>query len=704
MGNAHQDTLVLHKSTETLGGRWEIVAPLADGGMGHVYVGRHVRTGKQAAIKVLGRDDPEVLARFKLEASVAADVNHPGIVDVYDADVDEKSGRCFLAMELLHGRTLREAMDDPSSTPAYLLELLVLALEPLIAAHRKGYVHRDLKPENIFVLEDVTSQCRVKLLDFGIVGHDFQKGITQTGVAMGTPHYMSPEQATDAAQAQPSADVWSMGVLLYEALNGAPPFTGATAHAVVLHACTQEAIPLHTVQPEIAGELSELIMRCLSKEPETRPKDAAELHRALIRLRSSASIPADRTPSMRIPQRAAGAPSQIRDREIRRARQTSGTDVNNRAPRYNLIVGSCIAATTLLFASQIVNSLHTAVIATMELTGLALASVGGYLLLHERVRSQDAAPHVETASVPVPVVAIPSLPELPPLSRGPKDPLVNIELYVDLSSSLSRRVCEQLIAFQREYAEQVRLGIRFVPAESDGLAFALAEAVEEVHLQHNAIAAWTFVQTWCSLAKRVSELQLEQLAKSVGMHMTRFRHALFVRLHESSVRRRRAQWLSEGVSESLVIKLQGTLWEGDFTRQTLARALDDALQSAILERQRKSGVGLTQVAVPENAPRAMALRQFLVCFSEARDAPKAVRRTRAQARERAHKLRARALLPGADFTDLALRFGDGDVELGQVELASLPEAILLGVLTLAIGEISGVLEASDGYHVIQRLS
>src|SRR5207253_2332887 len=140
----------------------------------------------------------EALARFRLEAGVCAQIGHPGIVDVFDADLDEPTNSCFIAMELLEGCTLRAVMDDSSSTPEQVIELLVASLEPLAAAHAKGFVHRDLKPENLFVLAEPKNGTRVKLLDFGIVAQKTDDRLTRIGTAMGTPHYMSPEQATSA--------------------------------------------------------------------------------------------------------------------------------------------------------------------------------------------------------------------------------------------------------------------------------------------------------------------------------------------------------------------------------------------------------------------------------------------------------------------------------------------------------------------------
>ena len=136
---------------------------------------------------------------------MAAQVDHPGIVQVFDADFESDNSLCFIAMELLEGRTLRAAMEDPSVGPPRLLELLTQALQPLCAAHAKGFIDRDLKPENIFVLDPPRENTTIKLLDFGIAAQEGVDRMTRTGIAMGTPHYMSlSKPSTLAVPAHPA--------------------------------------------------------------------------------------------------------------------------------------------------------------------------------------------------------------------------------------------------------------------------------------------------------------------------------------------------------------------------------------------------------------------------------------------------------------------------------------------------------------------
>ena len=261
--------------------------------MARVYVGRHRVTGKPAAIKLLdaGLTDED---RFLREASATADIGHPDIVDIFDAGRDPETGAFYIAMELLEGETLREHMEDEATTPGQILRLIRRSVVPLCEAHARGFVHRDLKPENIFV---VGERQQVKLLDFGIARRMNASRMTATGTSMGTPHYMSPEQAMDAGKVSAASDVWSVGVMIYEALSGAPPFDGETIHAVIVAACTQDHVPLAERVPEVDPALSELVDRCLAKTPSDRPATAGALLAELDRLLPKCSLPASRPPS-----------------------------------------------------------------------------------------------------------------------------------------------------------------------------------------------------------------------------------------------------------------------------------------------------------------------------------------------------------------------------------------------------------------------
>ncbi|MBX3252035.1 MAG: serine/threonine protein kinase [Myxococcales bacterium] len=283
-----------------VGGRYEIVRPIAEGGMGAVYEARHHMTKKAVALKILfahiGKNEG-ARQRFLREVSAPATIGHEGIVEVYDSGVDPEDGTLFVAMELLKGETVREWLDRGGHARDEVLDLFDRILDPLAAAHERGIVHRDLKPENVF-LHQRKGEAVVKVLDFGIA-RDLDaaaQSVTQTSMAMGTPHYMAPEQAMSAKSVDARADVWALGAMMYEALTGRTPFDGETASAIVVFVCTQPHAPVRSVVPDLDPAIAELIDRCLAKDPTQRPANARQMQEALRAARPgrvvSAAMPA----------------------------------------------------------------------------------------------------------------------------------------------------------------------------------------------------------------------------------------------------------------------------------------------------------------------------------------------------------------------------------------------------------------------------
>jgi len=267
------------RSGQIVGGRYEVLDHIASGGMGAVYRARHLISDRVVALKVLfehAAHDLTHAERFRREARAAAAIDHPGVVEVLDAGVDD-GGLLFLAMELLEGEHLGTRLTREGTTLADGLSLILHALDPLTAAHARGFVHRDLKPENLFVLHDGS----LRLLDFGIAKPLEGNSATRTGASLGTPYYMAPEQVMSARRVTPAADVWAVGVILYELLTGRLPFEGPTPEAVVVRACTERATPV-AEHFDGAPNLSALVDACLAQEPEERPADAATLRQRLI--------------------------------------------------------------------------------------------------------------------------------------------------------------------------------------------------------------------------------------------------------------------------------------------------------------------------------------------------------------------------------------------------------------------------------------
>ncbi|MCU0671824.1 MAG: serine/threonine protein kinase [Myxococcota bacterium] len=263
--------------------RYELGSLIGRGSMGAVYEATDA-DGRVVALKILHAEVAEhemALTRFEREVELARRIEHPAVPEIFDWG-QLPDGRLFLAMERLYGDSLEGWWETPGRPRALAMELLLEALGPLAVAHRLGIVHRDLKPENVFVL-DRHDRGRVRLLDFGIARDidEHAKSKTATGVAVGTPVYMSPEQATKPRLASQPTDVWSFGVMMYEALCGELPFDGDTPHAVIIAVATEAHVPLAERAPELHPDLLALVERCLLKDPSRRPRDAGELEALL---------------------------------------------------------------------------------------------------------------------------------------------------------------------------------------------------------------------------------------------------------------------------------------------------------------------------------------------------------------------------------------------------------------------------------------
>ncbi|MDH5671905.1 MAG: protein kinase [Myxococcales bacterium] len=676
-----------------LGQRWELLGQLAEGGMGVVHRARHLHTGREAAVKILACKDQEMRERFQREASIAAQVRHPGIVDVLDADHDADSGAFYIAMELLEGKTLREVMEDPDSRPGRLLDLLLQALAPLSAAHAHGCVHRDLKPDNIFVVGAGGPSPQVKLLDFGIATHDDDLSLTRTGMAMGTPHYMSPEQALDARMAGTQSDVWSMGVMIYEALSGTLPFDGDSGHAVIVRVCTMDHEPLASRVPGIDAALSGCVDACLSKEPADRPADALALLSQLRALRPAASLPASRpaAASERIDTLPASGV---------RARETEASKPRTR-PVFWTAVGrgglTGLAAMTAFTAGGSV-SLEGALPLLGGLLGVAVIGLtkGG-----TRPSPQQPARSAATVATMTRAATLEPIDWSHPV-RGPESALVTIDLYLDLTSGRSRRMAERFASVARHFGDSLRLVHHIHPRSDDARAWTVAEALCEAFDRGGNGVFWQLHDRVLAHRDRLSTDIVVRLAEGLGLNMVSFRHALSVGVH----RRRLSEMLEEasldGVGESPTAIVAGRVIEGLLSEQELRWIVEDAVADARRRSSFDLGLRFTEQAPMSRAPRHMGLREVLVRYAGARDAPRNLRRNRSQAEERARRILARAREPGADFAELAARFGDETLERGMVELAAFSPRVQSQIARLEVGEISEAIATERGFVLFQR--
>ena len=260
--------------------RYELVALLGRGGMGEVWRARQLNLNREVALKLLLPSDVEsprqALRRFDREARVASAIMHPNVVKIHD--VGEHAGLTYLAMELLHGESLRDRLEQVGALEvADVLELGPPLADALVAAHEVGAVHRDLKPENIFLDRAAGSNTtRVVVLDFGLAfierGDEQLGRMTRAGVVMGTPDYLSPEQAR-GGEIGPASDVYSLGCVIYELLAGRPPFSGSQLNVLTQHLYVMPE-PLEGLRSGLPRELVDLTMAMLRKRPEERPHAA----------------------------------------------------------------------------------------------------------------------------------------------------------------------------------------------------------------------------------------------------------------------------------------------------------------------------------------------------------------------------------------------------------------------------------------------
>jgi serine/threonine protein kinase len=273
---------------QALAGKYLIEKLIKRGGMGSVYLGKHVLMDKRVAIKVLRPSlalDNDIVARFSREAKAASRISHPHAVTVTDFGEDE-NGVVFLVMEYLDGRTLKEIIksDGPMSL-GRVVEIVRQVAGALDAAHQQGVVHRDLKSDNIMLVRHDGGDW-AKVLDFGIAKIKQPEGvrdvdITAANLVIGTPQYMSPEQCSQSSPIDARSDVYSLGVIVYEMLAGRVPFTGESP-TVIMMKQVQDAPPsIVEARPDLPASMAKVIARALAKQPSDRFQTAGEFSEAL---------------------------------------------------------------------------------------------------------------------------------------------------------------------------------------------------------------------------------------------------------------------------------------------------------------------------------------------------------------------------------------------------------------------------------------
>jgi eukaryotic-like serine/threonine-protein kinase len=270
----------------TLSGRYLVTRKVGQGGMGAVYEATHTLIGKRVAVKVLLEKYAQreaIVKRLKQEAQLASSIGNEHIIDITDFGNTE-DGRTFVVMEFLEGESMAECLGrEPKMAEQRILRIASQCASALAAAHAKGVVHRDIKPENIFLLKR-KDQDFVKVVDFGISKSLRQSDtdeeavrLTQTGMVLGTPLYMSPEQARGDEDLDARVDIYALGIIMYEAASGRVPFSGNNYLSVISQVLNETPKPLREIRPELSDEFEAIVSKAIAKDRKDRYTDANEM-------------------------------------------------------------------------------------------------------------------------------------------------------------------------------------------------------------------------------------------------------------------------------------------------------------------------------------------------------------------------------------------------------------------------------------------
>jgi serine/threonine protein kinase len=271
-------------------GNYKITAKLGEGGMGVVYLAEHPVIGKKVAMKAIHPElsrNPEVVSRFMIEAKSVNQIGHEHIVDISDFGRTPE-GEFYFVMEYLQGQAMADRLKQVQKIPpAQALNIAAQVADALFASHQHGIIHRDLKPENIYLCPRGANKDFVKVLDFGLAkltsaGEEKVSHKTRTGSVMGTPFYMAPEQCEGKASIDHRADVYSLGVILFEMLTGKVPFGGEGYGEIIVKHITMAAPSARTLAPELSPAIDLILHRAMAKKPDERFQTMGELQAAML--------------------------------------------------------------------------------------------------------------------------------------------------------------------------------------------------------------------------------------------------------------------------------------------------------------------------------------------------------------------------------------------------------------------------------------
>jgi serine/threonine-protein kinase len=430
------------KEGDVIQGKYVLTRPLAKGGMGAVWVAQNTLTERKVAIKFMLPElatTPDTVQRFFREAKASARIDHPCIVDVLDLGTLD-DGAPFLVMEMLEGRSLEQIVELQPLTPIQIAALMLDVTHALAAAHGAGIVHRDLKPANLFVARKGESIVP-KILDFGIskitstIGGDVR--MTRTGAVLGSPAYMSPEQARGRNDIDGRADIWAVGVILYEAVSGKLPFNGENYNQVMMAITLDPPTPLAQAAPSVDAEFVAIVEACLKNDRDERPPTMDSLAAMLdgyVAPRAAYGIPpidigdtdGRRPPSGKIgayaiPRAATSRPLAATPRATDAAQVTMGAvtviDPGPKRARRNVFVAGAVGA------------------------ALALAAGGAYVTLHREPATRPAAsspePKTTSSAIATPSVSAttPPPPE-PTVSAAAPEPSISASASASASAKV----------------------------------------------------------------------------------------------------------------------------------------------------------------------------------------------------------------------------------------------------------------------------
>ncbi len=276
----------------TISGRYQIESVLGEGGMATVYAAHHRLVDRPCAVKVMNPQlakNEVIRERFRREAKAAQKLAHPNIIEIFDQG-ELPDGSLFLVMELLEGQTLADLLTHGGVPIERALPITIQVARALARAHDLEVIHRDLKPENIFLAVDEDGRDHIKLLDFGIARSMQDARLTGAGEVFGTPQYMAPERIT-SIDAGPAADLYALGVILYEMLTGELPFDASDVATFFIKHMKEPPPPLRSRNPDVPEAVERLVLELLEKDPKDRPVDAHRAHGDLLRLAGALGIP-----------------------------------------------------------------------------------------------------------------------------------------------------------------------------------------------------------------------------------------------------------------------------------------------------------------------------------------------------------------------------------------------------------------------------